>query len=144
MLDGAKKPMLVKEKEVGTAKLTSPGLVADYANNALSLNCMAEEHLYIIAVNNKASVLGSMEISHGSVNESFANPREVFIRLLLLGASSFVMVHNHPSGEADPSVSDAKATKRIKESGDLLGIELLDHVIVAGDQHFSMREEGYF
>lgn len=67
-------------------------------------------------------------------------PREFLIRLLLVGATQFIAVHNHPSKYPKPSHEDWKFTERLFEASDLIGIELLDHVIVGGENQYSMRE----
>lgn len=82
------------------------------------------------------------EASHGTVNASFVNPREIFIRLLLVGASAFVVSHNHPSGDYTPSKEDIHITRRLKECADMMGITLLDHIII-GDGYSSLKESGY-
>ena len=92
----------------------------------------------MISLDYKCHPLGFFEVSHGTVNSSIVDPRSVFIRALLSGATSIILCHNHPSGDCTPSKEDVLLTKRIKEGGELLGIELLDHVII-GTGFLSMR-----
>jgi len=80
--------------------------------------------------------------SVGTVSSSLVHPREVFKAALLSNASSVVLGHNHPSGDPTPSREDREVTKRLVEAGRLVGIEVLDHVILGGERHVSLREEG--
>ena len=77
---------------------------------------------------------------NGSLNASLVHPREVFVPAIALSAASLILAHNHPSGDPTPSEEDLAITRRIQESGRLLGIELLDHVIVARDSYTSFKE----
>lgn len=80
-------------------------------------------------------------ISIGTLNQSLVHPREVFAPAVENRCASIIVAHNHPSGVLKPSDSDKKVTQRIKESGKLLGIELLDHVILGKDGYFSFKDE---
>jgi DNA repair protein RadC len=80
--------------------------------------------------------------SIGSLNASIVHPREVFHEAVKRKAAAIVVAHNHPSGDPSPSGDDVSTTERLKKAGELLGIELLDHVIVAGRRFCSFREEG--
>lgn len=111
-------------------------------NDCYGLYRLAEEHVYMIALSIKKKPLGVFEISHGIVDTSFCNPREIFIRLLLSGASDFVLLHNHPSGDSTPSHKDIASTRRIKECADMIGINLIDHIIIAGATYCSMLKRG--
>lgn len=127
----------------GRKEFTSPELIADFCNEQLDLGNATEEYLYGFALDTKCHLTGLFEISHGTVDASLASPREIFQRLLLLGATSFIIVHNHPSGDPFPSKADVELTERIKQCGDLLQIGLLDHVIVADNTYYSLKEEGF-
>ena len=81
-------------------------------------------------------------ISIGTLNQSLVHPREVFAPAIQNRCASLIVAHNHPSGVLKPSREDLVVTKRLKESGKLLGIELLDHVILGRDGYFSMKDEG--
>lgn len=121
--------------------LTSPQKVFQLLNDLYGLNQLAEEYLYMIALSTKHKPLGIFEVSHGTLNSSLVNPREIFIRLLLTGASDFILAHNHPSGDCTPSKEDLKITERINECAKLMGISLLDHLII-GDEFLSFKEKG--
>ena len=101
-----------------------------------------EEHLYMICMNTKNRVLGVFEISHGTVNSSIVGVREIFQKALLANSVSIILMHNHPSGSSDPSREDIVITKKVAEAGNLLGVELLDHIVI-GDRYVSLKEKGY-
>lgn len=136
---------LIKESTIKystSSKITSPKDAADIFTNAINLDKKAEEYLYMIALGTKNDVLGCMEISHGSINSSIVHPREVFKRALLLNSVSIIIAHNHPSGNTTPSKEDINITQRLKECGNILGIELMDHLIVGDNTFLSFKEKG--
>ena len=118
---------------IGNDKLISPSEIVDFMKDVFNINECAEEYVYMIAFNTKMKILGVFEVGHGTVKEALISPRELFIRALLCGASSIILVHNHVSGDTEPSKEDLKVTKRIKEAGDLICIKLLDHIIIGND-----------
>ena len=134
--------VLVSEKSFNypVEVLNTPQIVTDMLNSLLGLNKQAEEHVYLITVNNKARPLGLFEISHGTATLSLCSPREVFIRALLCGATGIILAHNHPSQDIMPSKADIEAYNRLKEAGKLIGIELLDNIIV-GNGYYSFHEK---
>ena len=81
-------------------------------------------------------------VSVGTLNASLVHPREVFQRAIREGSANLILVHNHPSGDASPSSDDIEITARLAKVGELVGIEVLDHVILAREKYFSFREEG--
>lgn len=134
--------ILVQESchECPQMALESPKAITDMLNAVFNLKNLAEEYVYMIAFNTKNRPLGVFEVSHGTVNQSVCNPRELFIRALLCGAVYIILAHNHPSGDTVPSKEDIENYERVKEAGRLIGIQLLDSIIV-GDGYFSFREE---
>ena len=99
-----------------------------------------KEHFYIIALNSRNQPIA--EVSVGSLNASIVHPREVFAEAIKNKAASVVFAHNHPSGDPEPSEDDLVLTKRLVESGKILGIEVFDHIIVAKDEFFSFKDKG--
>jgi len=97
------------------------------------------EHFLVLLLNARHEVIGQETISIGSLNASIIHPREVFKPALLASAASIVLVHNHPSGNPEPSEEDLAITKRLVAAGELLGIGVLDHVIVAKRGVVSLR-----
>lgn len=98
------------------------------------------EHFVGFYLNSRHQVLRREIISIGSLNASIVHPREVFLPAVALSAASVILAHNHPSGDPTPSEEDLAITRRLVESGRLLGIELLDHVVVARDAYASFKE----
>lgn len=80
------------------------------------------------------------EISHGTVNMSVLTPREVFQKALLANAVGIILLHNHPSGDCTPSNEDIKVTKRLMEAGDIIGVNVLDHLVIGRPGYFSLKE----
>jgi len=99
-----------------------------------------KEHFYIIALNSRGHSIA--EVSVGSLNASVVHPREVFTEAIKNKAASVVFAHNHPSGDPEPSEDDLLLTKKLVESGKILGIEVFDHIIVAKDGFFSFKNKG--
>jgi len=99
-----------------------------------------KEHFYIIALNSRNHSIA--EISVGSLNSSIVHPREVFAEAIKSKAASVIFVHNHPSGDPEPSEDDLILTKKLVESGKILGIEVFDHIVVTKNGFFSFKEKG--
>ena len=133
--------VLVKEKSTNyeICDLAHPSRIADMMRSVFRIDRQSEEYVYAIAVNAKMKPIGVFEISHGVMDACMANPREIFIKLLLCGACHFVLVHNHPSQDVTPSAEDVQVTKRLKECGELLGVSLIDHIII-GQEYYSFHE----
>ena len=101
------------------------------------------EHFWALALNTKNQLLRVIEVSVGSLNASIVHPRELFKDAIRVSAASVVVVHNHPSGDPTPSGADVQLTRRLIKAGDVLGIEVLDHVVIGdGGEHASLRDLG--
>lgn len=101
------------------------------------------EHFFALLLTTRHAVIGVETISVGSLNASIVHPREVFRPAITAAAAAIILCHNHPSGDVSPSDDDMEITNRLADAGKLLGIEVLDHVIVAGDTaYLSFREKG--
>lgn len=143
LLDEDRKTVLVKERAVnciGMDSIGRPDQVREMLCRIFDAEKLAEEHLWLLALDTKCHLIGVFEISHGTVNAAITTPREVFVRLCLCGASGFILAHNHPSGDTTPSKEDVKLTEQMQSAGKLMGIQMLDHVIV-GDGYHSMKED---
>jgi DNA repair protein RadC len=101
-----------------------------------------KEHFLLLAMNNKNRVNGFKVVSTGSLTASLVHPREVWRTALHLCAAAVVFVHNHPSGDPAPSQEDQEITRRLKETGDMLGIRVLDHVVLGDGRVFSFSDRG--
>lgn len=136
---------LVKEEshkyEVET-RISCPKDIYEVLTKVCRIQCNAEEVFILITLNIKNIVTGYFEVHRGTINTSLAHPREVFKRALLNNASDIIVAHNHPSGDPNPSKEDIQTTERLKEAGNLLGINLLDHIIVGEDKYISLKEKG--
>ena len=121
-------------------KIVCAADVANFVRSILTDN--SREHFVAMYLDSLHQVTAYSIISIGTANMAPVAPREVFQRAILSGAISIVVSHNHPSGSPYPSDDDRAVTQRLHESGDLLGIKLLDHVIVANGAHYSFRDEG--
>ena len=124
-LDKNKHPFLVKECETNynVDILNTPLLIADMANSLYRLDKQAEEYCYLIALNTKCRVLGTFELAHGNDKSSITDCKGIFTRILLTGANSFALIHNHPSGDATPSKDDFYITEKIKKSSEIMNID---------------------
>ena len=100
----------------------------------------SREHFVAFYLDGASHVASYSIISIGTANSTIVSPREVFQRAVLIGAVSFIVAHNHPSGNLDPSREDISLTQRLHDAGDLLGIRLLDHIIVSNTEFLSMNE----
>jgi DNA repair protein RadC len=98
------------------------------------------EHFVVVLLNARHEVEAVETVSIGSLNASIVHPREVFVAAIRASAASVVLVHNHPSGDPEPSEEDLSITKRLVEAGELVGIAVLDHVIVATRGVVSLRQ----
>ena len=94
--------------------------------------------IFFIVLN---KVIKELKVSVGTVNQTVASPRELFLEALRCEAVSVLMIHNHPSGDPTPSRQDILTTKRMKEAGEFLGIPLCDHIIIGDRTYISFREE---
>ena len=101
-----------------------------------------KEHFKIMLLDTKNNVRKFSEISVGSLNSSIVHPREVFKEAVINSCSSIILVHNHPSGECEPSHEDIVLTNRLDECGKIMGIKVLDHIIIGDGVYFSFKEEG--
>lgn len=118
-----------------------PADIAVFALNELELAKEAEEYVYALYVDTKLQPVGVSEISHGTNNKSICSTRSIFQRALLLNANSVFLIHNHPTGDVSPSADDVKSTKIVKQAGELLEINLLDHIIVGSNGgYYSFKE----
>jgi DNA repair protein RadC len=102
-----------------------------------------QEQFKIMLLNRASRVLGIYEVSSGGISGTLADPKLIFAAALKAGASSMIMVHNHPSGNLKPSEADFKLTTKIKEGGKLLDISVYDHLIITADGYFSFADEGF-
>lgn len=121
-------------------KISSPGDAAVVLME--EMRYYKKEYFKIILLDTKNNIKKISEISVGSLNSSIVHPREVFSEAVVNSASSIILVHNHPSGESEPSREDIALTNRLDECGKILGIKVLDHIIIGDGVFYSFKEEG--
>jgi DNA repair protein RadC len=129
-------------------QVNTPQLIAEYLKSAFAANPM-QESFWVILLNRKNRAMGRVMISLGTLTSSLAHPREVFKPAILASASAIVVAHNHPSGDPAPSSADIQVTRQLRDAANILGIDLLDHVVVGyaesdpmGRGYYSFREAG--
>lgn len=101
-----------------------------------------KEHFLVMILNARRQLLKLETVSIGTLSASLVHPREVFSPAIVAGAAAVVVLHNHPSNDPTPSSEDRDVTRRLQRAGELLGIPVADHVIVAESSFFSFREHG--
>ena len=132
--------MLVQETEGPYhPPITQSNDVARLCADMLRLD---REEFRVLLLNAKHRVMGVHTVSIGSLTVSIVHPREVYKAAILANAAAIIGIHNHPSGNPDPSPEDHALTKRLAEAGTLLGITLLDHVIIGENTHYSFADQG--
>ncbi|NLJ58107.1 MAG: DNA repair protein RadC [Tissierellia bacterium] len=126
--------------KVDKVKISSP---ADAALVMMEeMRYYQKEYFKTILLDTKNNIKKVSQISVGSLNSSIVHPREVFHQAVANLCSSIILVHNHPSGEPEPSHEDIVLTNRLNECGKILGIRVLDHIIIGDGVFFSFKEEG--
>ena len=118
---------------------TLPSSIAEYYME--EMRHQKQEQIKLLMLNSKSKLLGEKDISKGTVNASLISPRELFIEALNKQAVSIILLHNHPSGDPTPSKTDILLTRKVKEAGVLIGIELLDHIIIGDNCYISFAEK---
>jgi DNA repair protein RadC len=98
-----------------------------------------KEYFLLLALNSRNQLIRTIDISMGSLDATVVHPREVFKEAIGASAASVICVHNHPSGNPEPSDDDLNLTKRLVQAGNLLGIEVLDHIIIGSQEHYSLK-----
>jgi len=101
-----------------------------------------KEHFWAIGLNTKLCIRYIELVSLGTIDQAIVTPREVFRRAIAQGAASLIVAHNHPSGDTAPSSEDKSTTEKLIESGKILNIAVLDHIIFSREGFHSMREDG--
>ena len=103
-----------------------------------------KEHFLVIMLDTRSRLIKVAEVSVGSLDSSIVHPREVFREAISASAASVIFAHNHPSGDTTPSEDDIKLTRRLGQAGELMGIDVLDHVIIGGEDYLSLKREGLY
>ena len=134
---------LVKESSVTynlEKPIVNPATAAEIINHVFDLENQPNEIFAILCLNTKNKVAGAHIISQGSLFSSIVHPREVYKAAILNNAASIILAHNHPSGDPEPSREDIETTKRLVKAGEILGIDVLDHIIIGDGRYTSLME----
>lgn len=124
-------------------RLTKISNPADVATLMMAdLRYKKQEHFVVLILDTKNQVTAIETITIGTLNASLVHPREVFCRAIRKSANGIILVHNHPSGHPEPSREDHMLTERLSESGKIIGISILDHVILGDGNYYSFKEQG--
>lgn len=134
---------LAKEKTAmyETTFVNSPTIASNIVSEYL--DCPDREHFVILCLDTKNKVNTIHTVSIGTLDSSLVHPREVFMVAILANTKSIILAHNHPSGDTSPSKEDLHVTKRLQEAGNILGIDILDHIVIGDNGRYtSFKEQG--
>lgn len=129
-----------KINNINQIKVYSSESIFNYYKDKLSDKL--QEYFYCVYLDTKNHIIKDKLLFIGTINQSLVHPREVFKEAYLLSASSIICIHNHPSGNVNPSNNDIIITKQLKEVGKLLGINVIDHIIIGRDSYYSFNDKG--
>lgn len=130
---------LAKAKASKTLSFRNPDTIAEYYME--EMRHLSQEHMKLLMLDTKSNLIAERDIYKGTVNASLAEPREIFVEAVKREAVSIILLHNHPSGDPTPSRADLSITQRIRQAGELIGIELLDHIIIGNNSYISFLEK---
>jgi len=123
-------------------KVNSPTSVVNVIVTVFdTLKYDTQENFGALFLNTRNKVIGAELITRGTSDSSLVSPRDIIQKALIIGATRLIVFHNHPSGDTTPSKEDMDITKRLKDSCNIMGIDLLDHIII-GDDYTSLKEDG--
>lgn len=132
----------LKENALPKQSLLSPIDIYERVKNELMF--LKQEHFVILCLDNKNRVLKEKTIFIGSINMSVVTPREVFKEAININSAKLVLLHNHPSGDASPSPEDQQLTEMFRQLGEMMSIEIVDHLIIGWNQFYSFEAEHIF
>lgn len=145
LLNSDRLPCLVKETALNyhlEGSLSSPEEVKNMLNSVFRHGYETEEVAYLICFDIRMKPVGVFEISRGTIGMSVMNPREIIMKALLCNATTIIVAHNHPSGDATPSQTDIETSKRINEACKIVGLKLADSLIISTEQFCSLKQGG--
>ena len=126
-------------------EINNPASVASILQSILKTESAIDrdkEHFWTVGLNTRNVVKYIDLTSLGTLNASLVHPREVFMLAIMKGIANIILGHNHPSGSIEPSDEDKRITRRLVDCGRILGIEVLDHIIIADNNHLSFKAQG--
>lgn len=119
-------------------KIKKPIDVYNYMSKAL-FN-LKQEHFFVLCLDTKNQIVSDKLLAIGTLNAALIHPREIFKEAIKNSANSFILVHNHPSGDPEPSEEDLKISEEIMKASELIGIRMLDHIIIGNQKYWSYKE----
>jgi len=122
-------------------QVKSPEVIANLLME--DMRYLNKEVFKVVLLNAKNNIIKITDVSVGSLTASIVHPREVFNEAVKSSSYGLIFVHNHPSGDPEPSMQDIETTKRLREAGDILGIKVVDHIIIGDGRFASLKEKGY-
>ncbi|PZD94116.1 hypothetical protein DNH61_19370 [Paenibacillus sambharensis] len=131
---------LSQSRDEDRLTIRRPQDAADYLME--EMRYLKKEHFVCLFLNTKNQVIGRETLSIGTLNASLVHPREVFRAAMKCSSASLVCVHNHPSGDPSPSPEDIAITERLCKAGELVGIDVLDHIVIGDNRYVSLKEQG--
>lgn len=129
----------VKSSRIDKNKYNSPSIVWEEFKNLANID---QETFWILGLNYAHKAILKDCLYKGTTGQCEADPKLIFKRLLVAGCSSFIVIHNHPTGDQTPSEADNDITDRIRKISNVVGIELLDHVIIGEANFYSYKQAG--
>lgn len=131
---------IVRTTQVKEGTVMSSSWVGNYLMNEMS--DLKQENVLALYLNTKNEIIKKETIFVGSLSSSIAHPREIFKGAVRYSAARIILAHNHPSGNTEPSEADFNFTRRVVDAGELMGIEVIDHVIIGENAYLSLQEHG--
>jgi len=129
---------ICSEKSALKVKIAGPSELAE--KMMVDMRHLTKEVFKVVLLDTKNQIVSIEDISIGSLNASIVHPREVFQPAIRKSANAVVLIHNHPSGHPEPSTEDKRVTERLIEAGQLMGIQVLDHIVIGDLNYFSFKE----
>jgi DNA repair protein RadC len=134
-------PRLARSELAPGMRLAGPEQVHRHLESRL--RPLRQELFLALLVDSRQRLIAEVEVSRGSLNQSLVHPREVFAPALRESAAAILVAHNHPSGDAEPSPEDHEVTRRLVRAGELLGVQVLDHLVIGGSGYTSFAQRGW-
>lgn len=131
---------IVLQERKNKFKIVSSSTAAEFLHPILRNESV--ETFVTLSVNTKNELINMEMIAKGSLSQAAIHPREVFHQAIVRHAARIMIAHNHPSGNSEPSEADKEVTKEIKKAGEILEIQLIDHIIIGDETYYSFREHG--
>ena len=134
----------VDEFHISETFLKSPEIISSVVREAFSTEQLADEIVFEIAFNTIFKPIGIFLVARGGVSSAFISVRSIFMRAMLLGASSIVILHNHPSGDPEASKADITSACKLHDAGKLLDVAVADFIVIGRDSYYSCAENHIF